>query len=93
MCKFFDCQDEGGARQETKRKRRFKTFKNGNFWQQDITPDGKSFITESKPIFWSNEMFLKAYDLFLFLGKNWIWLGVNYAGPAFSYRVSLKSNF
>ena len=93
MCKFFDCQDEGGARQETKRKRRFKTFKNGNFWQQDITPDGKSFITESKPIFWSNEMFLKAYDLFLFLGKNWIWLGVNYGGPAFSYRVSLKSNF
>ena len=33
------------------KKRRFKTFKNGNFWQQDITPDGKSFITESKPIF------------------------------------------
>ena len=51
MCKFFDCQDEGRARQKTKRKRRFKTFKNGNFWQQDITPDGKSFITESKPIF------------------------------------------
>ena len=33
------------------KKRRFKTFKNGNFWQQDITPNGKSFIIESKPIF------------------------------------------
>ena len=29
----------------------FKTFKNGNFWQQNIIPDRKSFITQSKYIF------------------------------------------
>ena len=28
----------------------FKTFKNGNFWQQDMTPDRKSFTTQSKHI-------------------------------------------
>ena len=28
-----------------------KTFSNGNFWQQDITPDRKSIITQSKYIF------------------------------------------
>ena len=39
-------------------------------------------------------MFLKAYDLFLFLGKKFdLILGVDYAGPAVAYRVSLKSNF
>ena len=39
-------------------------------------------------------MFLNAYDLFLFLGKELdLILGVDYAGPAFAYRVSLKSNF
>ena len=39
-------------------------------------------------------MFLKAYNLFLFLRKkmDFLW-GVDYAGPAFAYRVSLKSNF
>ena len=37
-------------------------------------------------------MFLKAYDLFLFLGGKMI-LGVDYAGPVFAYRVSLKINF
>ena len=26
----------------------FKTFKNGAFWQQNIIPDKKSFITQSK---------------------------------------------
>ena len=29
----------------------FKTFKDGNFWQQSITPDRKPFITQSKHIF------------------------------------------
>ena len=29
----------------------FKTFKDGTFWQQDITPDRKSFVTQSKHIF------------------------------------------
>ena len=39
-------------------------------------------------------MFLKAYDMFLFLGKRMdLILDVDYAGPAFAYRVSLKSNF
>ena len=39
-------------------------------------------------------MFLKAYDLFLFFGgKKELILGVDYAGPAYAYRVSLKSNF
>ena len=39
-------------------------------------------------------MFLKAYDLFLFLGKKLdLILDVDYSGPAFAYRVSLKSNF
>ena len=39
-------------------------------------------------------MFLNAYDLFLFLGKKLdLILGVDYAGPAFAYRLSLKSNF
>ena len=39
-------------------------------------------------------MFLKAYDLFLFLGKKLdLILGVDYADPAFTYRVSLRSNF
>ena len=39
-------------------------------------------------------MFLKAYNLFSFLGKklNSI-LGADYVGPAFVYRVSLESNF
>ena len=41
------------------------------FWQQNTTPDTKLFITQSKHIFWSNEKLLKAYDLFLFLWKNW----------------------
>ena len=71
-----------------------KTFSNGNFWQQDITPDRKSIITQSKYIFWPNEMFWKSYDLFLFLGeKKKLILVVDYAGPAFAYKVSLKSNF
>ena len=39
-------------------------------------------------------MFLKAYDLFLFLAKKLdLILGVDYAGSAFAYRVSLKNNF
>ena len=39
-------------------------------------------------------MFLKAYDLFLFVWKKLdLILGADYAGPAFAYRVSLKSNF
>ena len=40
-------------RQDTEKKKTppFTTFKNGNFWQQDITPDRKSFITKSKHIF------------------------------------------
>ena len=39
-------------------------------------------------------MFLKAYDMFLFLGKKMdLILDVDHAGPAFAYRVSLKSNF
>ena len=39
-------------------------------------------------------MFLKVYDLFLFLwGKLDLILGVDYAGPAFAYRVLLQSNF
>ena len=76
-------------RQEPDRKQSkkttFKTFKNGNFCQQEITPDRKSFLTQSKHIFCSNEMFLKVYDLFLFLGKKLdLILGVEYAGPAFS---------
>ena len=72
----------------------FETFKDHNFWQQDIIPDRKPFITQSKHIFWSNEMFLKANDQFLFLGKQLILiLGVDCASSAFVYRVSLKSNF
>ena len=59
-----------------------------------MTPDRKSFITQSKQMFQSNEMLLKAYSLFLFLRKQLDFLrGVDYAGPAFAYRVSLKSNF
>ena len=51
-------------------------------------------MTQSKQIFQSNEMFLKAYSLFLFLRKKLDFLGgVDYAGPGFAYRVSLKSNF
>ena len=39
-------------------------------------------------------MFLKVYDSFLFLvGKFDLALGVDYAGPAFAYRLSLKSTF
>ena len=39
-------------------------------------------------------MFLKAYDLFLFLAKKLdLILRVDYAGPAFAYRVSLMNNF
>ena len=41
-------------------------------------------------------MFLKAYDLFLFLeNKLDLILVLDYAGPAFAYRyrMSLKSNF
>ena len=70
-----------------------QAFKNSNFWKQDITPDGKSFITHSEHMFWSNEMFLKANDIFLFLGKELalIW-DVDYAGSVFVNTVSLKSN-
>ena len=50
--------EEPGRKQS--KKLTFKTLKNANFWQQDITSDRKSFT------------FLKAYDLFLFLRKNWI---------------------
>ena len=39
-------------------------------------------------------MFLKVYDSLLFLvGKFDLVLDVDYAGPAFAYRLSLKSNF
>ena len=39
---------------------------NGQFWQQNIIQDRKSFITQSKlMIFWQNKKFLKAYDLLL----------------------------
>ena len=64
------------------KKTSFKSFKNGNFWQQNIIPDRKSFITQSKYIFWSNEMFLEGYELFLFLGNKLdLILGVDYAHP------------
>ena len=87
-------QDEGGARQETKQKVTFKIFKNGNFWKQGVSPDRKSFITQSKHIFWSNEMFFKAYDLFLFLGEKLdLILGGDYAGPAFAYSTVLLPSF
>ena len=57
----------------------------GPFWQQNITPDRKSFIIQSKDIiFWSNEKFLKAHDLLLFLGKKLdLILCVDHAGPDF----------
>ena len=72
----------------------FKTFKNDHFWKQNITPYRKSFITQSKHIFSSNEKFLKACDLSLFLGKKLdLILGVDHGGPAFAYEVSLKNNF
>ena len=39
-------------------------------------------------------MFLNAYDLFLCLGEKLdLILNVDYAGPAFAYGLSLKSNF
>ena len=45
-----------------------------HFWQQNFVPDRKLFKTQSKNIvFWSNEKFLKAYDLFWFLRKKWTW--------------------
>ena len=47
-------------------------FQTGNelFWQQNITQDRKSLITQSKlMIFWQNKKFLKAYDLLSFVKK------------------------
>ena len=47
-------------------------FQKGNelFWQQNITQDRKSLITQSKlMIFWQNKKFLKAYDLLSFVKK------------------------
>ena len=37
-------------RKESK-KLTFKTFKNGQFWQQNITPHRKCFLTQSKHMF------------------------------------------
>ena len=47
-------------------------FQTGNklFWQQNITQDRKSLITQSKlMIFWQNKKFLKAYNLLSFIKK------------------------
>ena len=45
-----------------------------HFWQKNFVPDRKLLMTQSKNIvFWSNEKFLKAYDLFWFLRKKWTW--------------------
>ena len=39
---------------------------NGQFWQQNVIQDRKSFITQSKlMVFWWNKTFLRAYDLLL----------------------------
>ena len=50
MQKLFNCQDERGAIGNKAKKLTFKTFKNGEFWQQNIAPDKKSFITQLKHI-------------------------------------------
>ena len=68
----------------------------GHFWQQNTTPDRKSFITQSKHI-----IFLKAYDLLLFLWENWTfraWISsMDFGhGPCcFCFRISsfLKEQF
>ena len=54
----------------------------GPFWQQNITPDRKSFIIQPKHIvFWSNKKFLKAHDLLLLLGG----IGLDFVcGPCWS---------
>ena len=55
----------------------------GPFCQQNITPDRKLFVTQSKHIiFWSNKKFFKAYDLLISEEKLSLILGMNRAGSA-----------
>ena len=66
----------------------------GPFWQQNITPDRKLFITQPKYIiFWSNEKLLKVYDLFLFLGKIGFDFGHDPCWSWFCLNSVLKEQF
>ena len=63
----------------------------GPFWQQNITPDRKLFITKSKHIiFWSNEKFLKAYISSYFCRKIGLDFGHDSCWSCFCLNSALK---